>query len=155
MEEKKIIGFNFTKNDFRYCIINGTKPIPTIIDKGKIVYPNSMDTPDLMEWFETQLSLIIDKYKPNQISHKISLNLPTLEQIKSSCYPQAILNLLSKKKNIPINNYSSQAINQPTKFGQTKKTDLYAHMDTIIGTHPPHWDKATKDAVLVAWLNLL
>src|SRR6186713_1838663 len=112
----KIAGFNFTKNDFRFSILNGITDPPTIIEKNKIVYPNNMGTPDLMEWFEIQLSLIIDKHQPNQIAHKISLNLTTLDQIKTSCYPQAILNLLSKKKGIEIVSYSAQAINA-TKFG--------------------------------------
>ncbi|QJB35511.1 hypothetical protein HF324_31100 [Chitinophaga oryzae] len=150
----KVIGFNFTKNDFRFCALDGRTNPPRIIEKSKIVHPNNMDVEDLMEWFETQLSLIIDKHRPNQISHKISLNLTTLDQIRSSCYPQAILNLLSKKKSIPINSYSSQAINA-TKFGQPKKTDVFAYIDPIIGKHPPYWDVATKEAVLVAWFNLL
>ncbi|MBX9887135.1 MAG: hypothetical protein K2Y30_04265 [Flavobacteriaceae bacterium] len=150
----KIIGFNFTMNDFRYCVLDGTINPPAIIEKNKIVYPNNMSTDDLMEWFETQLSLIIDKHQPNKISHKISLTLTKLDQIRNSCYPQAILNLLAKKKNISINSYSSSAINA-TKFGHPKKTDVYAHIDGIIGTNPPYWDKATKDAVLVAWFNLL
>jgi len=150
----KIIGFNFTKNDFRYCVLTGSSVAPTIIDKNKIVYPNNMETADLMEWFETQLSLLIDKYKPDRMSHKISLNITTLAQIRNSCYPQAILNLLAKKKNIPINNFSSAAINA-TKFGLNKKTDVYAYIDPIVGIHPPYWDKPTKEAVLVAWFNLL
>jgi hypothetical protein len=150
----KIIGFNFTKNDFRFCVLNGKSTPPLIIEKNKIVYPNNMSTADLMEWFEVQLSLIIDKHQPNQISHKISLTLTTLDQIRTSCYPQAILNLISKKKNTPIYSYSSQAINA-TKFGQSKKTDVFKYIDPIIGVHPPYWDKATKEAVLVAWFNLL
>jgi hypothetical protein len=150
----KIIGFNFTMNDFRYCVLDGITNPPAIIEKNKIVYPNNMDTADLMEWFETQLSLIIDKHQPNKISHKISLTLTKLDQIRNSCYPQAILNLLAKKKSISINSYSSPAINA-TKFGQPKKTDVYGYIDGIIGANPPYWDKATKEAVLVAWFNLL
>ena len=150
----KTIGINFTKNDFRFCILDGQTMPPTIVEKNKIGYPNNMDTADLMEWFETQLSLIIDKHQPDKVSHKISTNIATLDQIKQSCYPQVILNLLCKKKNKPINCYSSQAINT-TKFGQPKKTHAFAYIDPIIGTHPPYWDKATKEAVLVAWFNLL
>lgn len=150
----KTIGFNFTKNDFRFCVLDGQTTPPTIIEKNKFVYPNNMDTADLMEWFVSQLSLIIDKHKPDKISHKISIAITTLDQIKRSCYPQAILNLLCKQKGTLINCYSSQAINA-TKFGQPKKTDVFAYIDPIIGTHPPYWDKATKEAVLVAWFNLL
>jgi hypothetical protein len=147
------IGFNFAKNDFRYAVLDGKSPLPIILDKGKIVYP-SMDVPELMEWFETQLSLILDKNKPDIIAHKISLTLPSLDQIKYSCYPQAILNLISRKKNIKIQSFSSQGINA-TKFGLPKKSDVFAYLDTIIGKHPPHWDKPTKEAVLVAWFNLM
>lgn len=148
----KTIGFNFTKNDLRFCVLESNENVPTIIEKGKIVYPNNINTPELMAWFDTQLSLIIDKNHPDKIGHKISLTLPTLDQIKFSCYPQAILNLLASKKNIPITAFSSQAINA-TKFGQPKKTDVCKYIDTIIGTHPPFWDKATKEALLVAWFS--
>jgi hypothetical protein len=154
MTSLKIIGFNFAKNDFRYCVLDGNTTPPTIVEKNKIVYPNNMGISDLMEWFETQLSLIIDKHQPYKISHKISLNLTSLDQIKTSCYPQAILNLLAKKKNILINSYSTKAINS-TKFGKSKDTDVFSYIDLIIGIHPPYWDKSTKEAVLVAWFNLL
>lgn len=150
----KIIGFNFTMNDFRYCVLDGNTNTPVIIEKNKVTYPTNMDTADLVEWFEIQLAEILDKHQPQKISHKISLTLTKLDQIRNSCYPQAILNLLAKKRGIAINSYSSMAINA-TKFGQSKKTDVYAYMDGIIGVNPPYWDKVTKDAVLVAWFNLL
>jgi Holliday junction resolvasome RuvABC endonuclease subunit len=150
----KYAGFNFTKNDLRFCILDNSTNPPSIIEKSKIVYPNNLDTPELMEWFETQITLIVDKHSPIQISHKISLNISSLDQIKTSCYPQGILNLVAKRKNISINSYSSQAINA-TKFGLNKKDDVFKHIDTVIGTNPPYWDKATKEAVLVAWFNFL
>jgi hypothetical protein len=151
----KIIGFSFTKNDLRYAVLEfqDSEEIPKIIDKNKITYPKR-ETSELMEWFETQLCLIIDKHTPNQLAYKISLTLPTLDQIRLSCYPQAILNLISRKKRLPIFCYSSQAINA-SKFGQPKKTDVYAFIDTLIGTHPPYWDKATKEAVLVGWFTAM
>jgi hypothetical protein len=149
-----IAGFNFTKNDFRYALLDGNGSLPEIIDKGKLVYPINLETPDLMGWFEVQLGLIVDKHRPQMISHKISLNLTTLDQIRNSCYPQAILNLIAKRRNISITSYSSQAINA-TKFGQPKKIDVCDYIDGIIGKHPPYWDKPTKEAILVAWFNLL
>ena len=149
-----VAGFNFTKNDFRYALLDGCTAPPEIVEKGKIVYPNNMDTSDLMGWFEVQLGLIIDKHKPEKISHKISLNLTSLDQLRNSCYPQAILNLIAKRRGINIVSYSSQAINS-TKFGLPRKNDVYDYVDEIIGKHPPYWDKSTKDALLVAWFNLI
>jgi Holliday junction resolvasome RuvABC endonuclease subunit len=150
----KVIGFNFTKNDFRFCVITDYTNPPAIIEKNKVLYPNNMDTAELMEWFETQLALIIDKHNPDKLSHKISINITSLDQVKQSCYPQAILNLLARKKDISINSFSPQAINA-TKFGQSKKTDVINYIDDIIGRHPPYWDKPTKEALLVAWFNVL
>ncbi|WP_298501804.1 hypothetical protein [uncultured Maribacter sp.] len=149
----KALGFNFAKNEFSFAILEKIASEPTIIEKNKIVLPN-LETDELMEWFETQISLIIDKHHPDVISHKISISISSLAQIKSSCYPQGILNLIAKKKGIKINSFSSQGINA-TKFGEPKKTDVYKYIDPIIGIHKPYWNKAMKDAVLVAWFNIL
>ncbi|MCH8536071.1 MAG: hypothetical protein LAT51_13455 [Flavobacteriaceae bacterium] len=149
----KALGFNFTKNDFRYCGLSDDNNPPEIIEKDKIILPD-YSVVDLMEWFETELTLIIDRIQPDVISHKVSNQLKTIDQIQQSCYPQAILNLIAKKKGLNINSYTPQGINA-TKFGQPKKTDVYKHIDPIIGVHKPYWDKATKDAVLVAWFNLM
>lgn len=149
-----VAGFNFTKNDFRYAVLGKTDLLPKIVEKGKIIYPSNMGTSDLMGWFEVQLGLIIDKHNPEIISHKISLNVTTLDQLRNSCYPQGILNLIAKRRGISITSYSSQAINA-TKFGLPKKEDVFEYVDGKIGKHPPYWDQPTKEAVLVAWFNLL
>ena len=149
----KALGFNFAKNEFSFAVLQKTANIPTLIEKNKIILP-SLETDELMEWFETQISLIIDKHNPDVISHKISITLSSLDQIKRSCYPQGILNLIAKKKGIKINSFSSQGINA-TKFGEPKRTNVYKYIDPIIGIHKPFWNKAMKDAILVAWFNIL
>lgn len=149
----KALGINFTQNELRYAVLDNLSDPLTIVDKNKIVYP-TIDIPSLMEWFETQLNLTIDKHHPETIGYKVSLILNTVKQIQQSCYPQAILNLIAKKRNIEIIQYTPQGINS-TKFGQPKKTDVYKYLDSIIGVHPPYWDKSTKDAVLVAWFNII
>lgn len=149
-----VVGFNFTKNDFRYCVLKDTENIPSLIEKNKIIYPKNMNISSLMEWFETQIELIINKHEPDNIACKTSLNLNTIAQIQQSCYPQAILYLIAKKKDIEIQKYTPQGINA-TKFGKSKRENVYDFLDKTLGTHPPYWDKATKDAVLISWFNLL
>ena len=149
----KGIGFNFTKNNFRFAVLEKTTADPVLIEKNRIVLPQ-MEPPEMAEWFETQIALIIDKHSPDVISHKISIKVSTLDQIRRSCYPQGILNLIAKKKGINITSYSSGAINA-TKFGLPNKTDVYKHIDPIIGIHKPYWDKPTKEAVLVAWFEII
>lgn len=149
----KNIGFNFTTNDFRYAVIEKTSIGLNLIEKNKIVYPKTMTIPELAGWFETQISLLIDKHNPDKVGYKIPLTLTATKQIQNSIYPLGILNLSCNKKNIPIMHFTSQGINA-TKFGLTKKDNVYEYVDNNIGKHPPYWDKPTKDALLTAWFQL-
>lgn len=154
----RTIGFNFTKNDFRYSVLEGDIKNPGFISKGKTDYPQSMETPELMDRIETQLNEIIVKHKPNKVGYKIFLPFKGFQgldvpQITRTYYAQAILNLSCYKNGIVICPYPSQAING-TKLGLPKDADLSKHVDDKLGLHKPHWDKPTKDAVLVAWFLL-
>jgi Holliday junction resolvasome RuvABC endonuclease subunit len=150
----KAIGLNFTKNDFRFCVLEKGTTNPSLINKNKIVYPKSMNIPDLMQWFETNIDQIIDENKPDIIAVKVSHEVTKVEQIQRSVYPEAILYLIAKKRNININHYTSMGINA-TKFGQKREVEVYDYVDETLGKHPPYWDRPTKDALLVAWFSLL
>lgn len=147
------IGFTFARNEFRYCVLQGSFATPEFVEKDKISYPINLDLPEFMNWMQTQLLMIIDKLKPKRASYKISLALDNLEQIKYACYPQAILNLVAHQKELECEVISSGAINM-TKFGGKRSEDIMAHVDTILGQHPPYWDKPMKEAALLAWFNL-
>ncbi len=112
----KIIGFNFTSKDFRYAILEGDISNPRFVSKEKMVYPQSMDIPELMEWLETELNLIIDHYRPDKVGYRISLSLSKIAQIRTAYYAQAILNLSCSKKNTVVSCFSPQSING-TKIG--------------------------------------
>lgn len=149
----KNIGFNFTTNDFRYAVIEKDAAGLNLIEKNKIVYPKTMTISELTGWFETQINLLIDKHNPDKVGYKISLALTATKPIQNSIYPLGILNLSCNKKGIPIMHFTGQGINA-TKFGLTKKDNVYEYVDNNIGTHPPYWDKQTKDALLTAWFQL-
>lgn len=149
----KNIGFNFTTNDFRYAVIEKNSEHLNLIEKGRIVYPKSMSISELTGWFETQINLLLNKHNPNKVGYKIPLSLTSTRSIQNSIFPLGILNLSCHKKGIPIQHYTSQGINA-TKFGLKKKDDVYKYVDDTIGTHPPYWDKQTKDALLTAWFLL-
>ena len=100
-----------------------------------------------------KLNLLIDKHYPDKVGYKISLALTATKQIQNSIYPLGILTLSCNKKGIPIMHFTSQGINA-TKFGLTKKDSVYDYVDNNIGSHPPYWDKPTKDALLTAWFQL-
>jgi Holliday junction resolvasome RuvABC endonuclease subunit len=150
----KNIGFNFTTNDFRYCVIkNDNTGNITLLEKHRIAYPKTHSTVERSGWLETQISLLLDKHSPNKVGHKLPLVLKATKTIQNSIYPLGILNLCCHKRNISITHFTSQAING-SKLALTKKDDVYEYVDSKLGKHPPHWDKATKDALLSAWFLL-
>lgn len=147
------IGFNFTTNDFRYCVLEKDGENISLIEKNKIAYPKAIDIAAMSGWLETQICLLLDKHNPVHVGYKLPLTLSSTKPIQNSLFSLGILNLCCHKKNIQTNHFTSQGINA-TKFGFTKKDDVYKYVDDNIGKHPPYWDKATKDAALVAWFLL-
>lgn len=132
--------------------MEGTKSAPALFEKGRLTTPNPDEVPQLMDWFETQFEHLINQFKPNKIAYKLTLE-PTLEQLHTLSFPFGILNIIAQRNEIEILEFSTRAIS-PSKLGLPKGTDLHAHVDTQIGTHPPHWDSTQKDSVLVAWFGL-
>lgn len=149
----KNIGFNFTTNDFRYCVLEKIGEDINLIEKGKIAYPKALDVTAMSGWLETQICLLLDKHIPSQAGYKLPLVLKSTKPIQNSLFSLGILNLCCHKRNISTNHFTSQGINA-TKFGLAKKDDVYKYVDDILGKHPPYWDKPTKDSVLVAWFLL-
>jgi len=149
----KNIGFNFTTSDFRYCVLKKEDDDLTLVEKNKIVYPKTLSVVDQSGWLETQICLLLDKHLPENVGYKLPLVLKSTKPIQNSIFPLGILNLCCHKRNIPTTHFTSQGINA-TKFGLTKKDDVYAYVDSEIGKHPPYWDKSTKDALLTAWFLL-
>ncbi|KFJ93325.1 hypothetical protein JF55_01155 [Pseudomonas sp. 1-7] len=147
------IGFNFTTNDFRYCVLAKDGESISLLEKDKIAYPKALDTVSMSGWLETQICLLLDKHTPNCVGYKLPLTLSATKPIQNSLFPLGVLNLCCHKRNIPTSHFTSQGINA-TKFGLPKKHDVYAYVDEHLGSHPPYWDKPTKDAALVAWFIL-
>ena len=149
----KNIGFNFTTNDFRYCVVEKNGDEIILLEKDKITYPKTQNIVERSGWLETQICLLLDKHSPANVGYKLPLVLKSTKPIQNSIFPLGILNLSCSKRNIPTAHFTSQGINA-TKFALTKKHDVYDYVDNTIGKHPPYWDKPTKDALLTAWFLL-
>ena len=147
------IGFNFTTNDFRYCVVEKDNDELSLLEKNRIVYPKSKGVVEQCGWLETQICLLLDNHSPNGVGYKLPLVLKSTKSIQNSIFPLGILNLCCHKKNIPATHFTSQGINA-TKLGLTRNDNVYAYVDSVIGKHPPYWDKPTKDALLTAWFLL-
>lgn len=135
------------------CGTNWDKNIPVFNSKDKIALPTNFDIPQTVDWFNTQLNLILNNLNPDKVSYKLTINNVSNNYVSNVYYGQAILNLLCYQKGIQIGHTSPSSI-VASKFNQPKGFDLHAYLTGQIGNHPPYWDKAMKDTALITLLQL-
>jgi hypothetical protein len=148
----KILGIHVLSGQLRFGILAGTKTNPILEDKGRLITPAPDDVPALMDWYETQLQLLISNHKPTKIVYRLTLD-PKKGQLITSIFPLGILNLLAHKEALEIANHTSRAYTA-SRLGLPKGTDLYDICDDKFGVSPPYWDKNQKNAILAAWFEL-
>jgi hypothetical protein len=147
------IAFIFTTSDIDYSVLTGTKKNPILQTKGKLVLPANHNVSQTVEWFETELNLLLNSIKPQRVSYKLTITNVTNNYVSNVYYGQAILNLICVKKNIAINHISPSSI-KPGKLNLPKETNLYAHVENCFGKQSSPWDKGMKETTIIALLNL-
>jgi hypothetical protein len=148
----KVIGVHIATGQLRYSVLEGTKVAPALVAKDRLATPAADDAPALMDWYETQFNLILDRSAPDRVSYRLTL-APKKNQLFTSSFPLGILNLLAYRRNLPITAYVSGNYTA-SRLGLQKGTDLYTHCDTVLGSHAPYWDQNQKHSVLAAWFEL-
>lgn len=147
------IAFTFTSSDIDYSVLTGTKDNPVLHSKGKLILPANHNVPQTVEWFETELNLLLNNANPDHVSYKLTINNVTNNYVSNVYYGQAILNLLCTKKNISINHISPSSI-KPGKLNLSKNTNLLAHIEKLFGKQGAPWDKGMKETTIIALMNL-
>lgn len=148
----KVLGINLETKSFRIAVMEGSRDAPNLIQKEKVVFNSALSITALMDWYETTFLEIIDRVNPDKISIKLTLN-GKKDKISKWYYPLGVLHKIAFEKNLPVNEFIQQNFTA-NKFNWPKKTDIYTHVDEVLGAHPPHWDKNQKYAVFAAWLGL-
>lgn len=148
------LGFFFSSSEIRCVSLSGSKAAPEYVTKERVRIAADMDPAEVVAWLETQLQLLLDRHEPERVAYKATLGgVRTYDQVQHKYYAEALLHLVSGKRGVPVTHYFSSSL-VPSKLGLPKGTDLFAHVDDVLGKHPPHWDTHTKEAVLVAWFQL-
>jgi len=148
----KTLGINLETGSLRYCVLEGTKKAPTLIEKDKLDINSATTTDALMNWYDSTFENIINRVQPDAIGCRLALNAKK-NQIRYWYYPYGVLNGIAHKKGIPVTEYVTQNFTA-SKFGLTKGIDLFNHIDIVFGKNPPYWDKSQKNSMLSAWMLL-
>lgn len=148
----RVVGIHIAKGQLRYSVLEGSKANPILVMWDRLLTPDPDIAPALMDWFETKFTFILDVSRSNRIAYRLTLKQKK-DQLVTSAYPFGILNLLAHRRSIPIVSYVAGRY-VASKLGLPKGSDIYAHCDTVLGSHPPYWDKNQKLSVLAAWFEL-
>ncbi len=147
------IGFNFTSSDIYLVVVDGTINAPNFISKNKISLPANHSVPELVDWFENEITAILNNVNPDKVSYRLTINNVTNNYVHCVYYAQSILNLLCHRRQIVVCHTSPASV-KPNKFNQPNGTNLEIYVDNVLGTHPPHWNKNMRNSALVAMLQL-
>ena len=147
-----VLGIHVLTGQLLYAVLDGTKQIPELIEKNKLIPISTHDVGELMNWFETNFERLISQHNPSKISYRLTLN-PAKDQLINLEFPLGILHLICYRQHISTCSYTAGSY-VPSKLGLAKGVDLYNYCDTLLGKNPPYWDKNLKNAVLAAWFEL-
>lgn len=145
------LGISLETKGFRYVVLSGSKAAPEFVDKGKVAldYPN---IGECLDGYETSFQTLVSKFSPERIGVKLTLDAKK-DQIRHWYYPYALLHKMAYDQNIELHEFIPGNF-VASKFGFPKGANVYEHVDKVIGTHPPHWDKNQKYAALAAMIML-
>jgi hypothetical protein len=148
----RVLGIHIATGQLRYSVLEGTKATPSLVAKDRLLTPDPKYAPALMDWFETQFTQLIGQLAPDRIAYRLTL-APKKDQLVTSSFPFGILNLLAHRRSVPITSYVAGNF-VAKRLGLPKGTDIYAHCDSALGSHPPYWDNNQKHSLLAAWFEL-
>ena len=148
----KVLGLHIAAGQLRFTVLEGTKAAPSLLGKDRLLTSDPSKVPELMDWYENQFTQLLNLYLPDRIAYRLTLT-PRKMQLFTSCFPFGILYLLAYRRNIPVTPYVS-ANYVASRLNLPKGTDIYAHCDHVLGSHPPYWDMNQKHSVLAAWFEL-
>lgn len=148
----KVLGIHIATGQLRYAVLEGTKTMPTLLGKDRLLTTDPLNVAELMDWYESQFIHILERFKPDRIACRLTLK-PNKNQLFTSSFPYGILHLLAHRKGIPVSNYVSGNY-VSSRLGLPKGTNIYLHCDQVFGSHPPYWDESQKHSVLAAWFDL-
>lgn len=152
VKQVKVLGLHIATGQLRYSVLQGTKAVPSLLKKDRLLTTDPENVAELMDWYESQFIHLLDQHMPDRIACRLSLS-PPKAQLFTSCFPFGILYLLAHHRNIPVSCYVAGNY-VASRLGLPKGTDIYAHCDKVLGLHPPYWDTNQKHSVLAAWFEL-
>jgi Holliday junction resolvasome RuvABC endonuclease subunit len=151
----RCVGFCFQKERIRVSVVESNKSAMSFVGKKIISIDPELQLPELVDRYLTNFRAIFDQYHPNLVATKLVYDIKTVDSVVSQGMSVGILALACHEATKPLHCYPHQALRTGTPFGLEKIQKPIDQVDSLFGSHPPHWDEAQKQSVLVAWRALL
>lgn len=144
-----VLGFSFSKQQVRSTVLGGSKNQPIFVSKEKTDYGAGLTPTEISIWLKRNIVETINRIKPDLVCYRLAWSFTKQEQAYSLIFPCAIVELVCFDLGIACKVFGYQALTNKS-LGFPKGVDLYDHCTTLIGAHPPYWDKQQINSALVA-----
>ena len=150
----KSLGFNIDRGRLRYVVLTGSLAAPEFMARGHVDHDPGMPLPERMAWFQKTFESILTEHRADRIGYRMHWSAKmTQEQVATFHYPWGLLNLLCGERRVEILEATSAQLTAK-RFSLPKGSKPMEICDSLIGSHPPHWDQAQRYAACAAWFAL-
>lgn len=149
----RVSAFKIVTREIVLVTLEGNKNVPILVTHDVIRCPTTLKAPEFTDWAETQFGLLLDKEGPDRIVYKLSSGLQKHEQIFRIYFGLGVLNLVAKRKGIPIRHISPNSV-RPKAFGLGAGGDIDQHVQLLFGALQPPWNKGVRETAALAILDL-
>ncbi len=150
---KRVCGFRLKSKSAFVATVEGNRDNPILVSKENVPFPPDQKPEVFVEWALTQLRLILEREKPDEVAYKLTIGLDSHDQIFHVYYGLGMLNFAARENGIPIKHVAPQSL-KPTAFGLPKSGSVDTHIINTFGTQETPWNADIREAVSVALLRL-
>lgn len=147
----RALGINIVKDEIWFCALEGSKHAPIYFSHERSRFDSTSTKTLMANSFKQIFSEEMNRFSPDVVGYRVSLDAKRLDQIGYLLFPYGILNLIAFEKGVEsrafvTNSFSKKALN----FDGCK----FEACDQLISNRPNRWGRNDKLAALSAWMCL-
>ncbi|MCZ4109273.1 hypothetical protein O3U67_14350 [Brevundimonas diminuta] len=143
-----ILGLCLEKGGFRAAWLDGSKSLPTLIERDRAVNPHN-EPSEMATWAYGRFEQIIARHAISSVVCKISIDLKSQEAVLNHGAPLGILSYQCGKGKLALKLITKNKLNRPGTFTLPKAIKPADWVDAL-KDGKAYWDSAQRDAILAA-----
>ncbi|OGX18437.1 MAG: hypothetical protein A3K83_03285 [Omnitrophica WOR_2 bacterium RBG_13_44_8b] len=151
----KVLGMRCGNDNYVYALVEGSKKIPKILEKGREIFPKGFTRARALRWFQQEIDELLSKHIVAVVAIKCTEPMarkgnPFVCRVEN----EAIIQLVAAIKGIKlVSKKTNRTIAKDLGLKGVAKA-LVTDLDCSVIPEFETMDSKLKEAVLVAWSSL-